>query len=146
MLGEYEFDQKSSIVYQHILLLILPAGCAQPNITLSPTSSSTPCYGDVVTLVCYHPELAINPGRYFSSAPTVWRENGEGITITVGTVFTAETAQDLMSTTLTINITVDHFRNKSFYYSCLLVLAGPNRLPSGDVESSGNVTIDPIGE
>ena len=61
-------------------------------------------------------------------------------------LFEASTSPDSTSTTLTINITVDHFRNKSFYYSCLLVLAGQNGLPTGEVETSGNVTIDPIGE
>ena len=66
-----------------------------------------------------------------------------GITPAVGSVFTAETAQDLMNTTLTINITVDHFRNKSFYYSCFLVLAGASAV---QLETSQNVTIDPIGE
>ena len=69
-----------------------------------------------------------------------------GITTSLGTMFEANTSPDLMSTTLTINITVDHFRNKSLYYSCLLVLAGPNGLPTGEVEPSQNVTIDPIGE
>ena len=115
------------------------AGSAQ--LTIS-TSSSTPCYGDVVTLVCHHPELATNPGRYLTSTPS-WREDGVGITPAVGSVFTAETAQDLMNTTLTINITVDHFRNKSFYYSCFLVLAGASAV---QLETSQNVTIDPIGE
>ena len=50
-----------------------------------------------------------------------------------------------MNTTLNISITVDHFRNKSFNYSCLLVLA-ENGLPTGEVETSGEVTIDPVGE
>ena len=66
-----------------------------------------------------------------------------GIIPSVGTMFTAETAQDLTSTTLTITITVDHFRNRSFYYSCFLVLAGAS---AGQLETSQNVTIDPIGE
>ena len=68
------------------------------------------------------------------------------ITPSLGTMFEANTSPDSTSTTLTINITEDHFSNKSFHYSCLLVLAGPNGLPSGEVETSGNVTIDPIGE
>jgi hypothetical protein len=46
-----------------------------------------------------------------------------------------------MSTTLTINITADHFRNKSFGYSCFLVLAGAS---AGQLETSPNVFIDPI--
>ena len=66
-----------------------------------------------------------------------------GITPAVGTEFTAETAQDSMSTALTINVTVDHFRNKSFYYSCFLVLAGAS---AGQLEVSQNVYISPIGE
>ena len=65
------------------------------------------------------------------------------ITLTVGSVFTAVPPQDLMSTTLTINITEDHFRNRSFYYSCYLVLAGAS---AGQLETSGNVTVDPISE
>ena len=115
------------------------AGSAQ--LTIS-TSSSTPCYGDVVTLVCHHPEVATTFGRYLISTPG-WREDGVGITPAIGTVFTSETAPDLVSTALTINITVDHFRNRSFYYSCFLVLAGAS---AGQLETSQNVTIDPIGE
>ena len=69
-----------------------------------------------------------------------------GITPAAGSMFEASTSQDLMSTTLTINITADHFRDKSFYYSCILLLAGANGLPSGDVETSQNLTIDPRGE
>ena len=128
-----------------VLVLTLYATCCagSAQLTISTSSSSTPCYGDVVTLVCHHPELATIPGRYLTSTPT-WREDGVGITPSVGTMFTAETAQDLMSTTLTINITVDHFRNKSFDYSCLLVLAGASA--GQNLETSQNVTIDPIGE
>ena len=98
-----------------------------------------------MTLVCHHPELATSPGKYHTSTPQWW-ENGERIKSFVGTVFTADTSPDKTSTNLTIDITVDHFRNKSFYFSCLLVLAGPNNLPTGEVETSGNLTIDPIGE
>ena len=107
------------------------------------TSTPTPCYGDVATLVCHHPEVASNPGKYFTTQPT-WRENGEKITPTTGIYLQADTSEDHTRTTLTINITVDHFRNKSFKYSCLLVL-GENGQPSG-VETSENVTIDPVGE
>ena len=96
-----------------------------------------------MTLVCHHPELASNPGRYFSTGPQ-WRENDVGIILAAGTPFTAETAADHTHTTLTINITVDHFRNKSFNYSCLLALA-ENGQPSG-VETSGQITVDPVGE
>ena len=120
------------------------AGSAQPTLNIS-TSSSTPCYGDVVTLVCHHPEVANNMGRYFSLTPT-WIQNGAPITPSDGTMFEANTSPDSTSTTLTINITVDHFRDKLFHYSCLLVLAGANGLPTGEVETSRNVTIDPIGE
>ena len=63
-----------------------------------------------------------------------------------GTMFETNTSPDGTRITLTINITVDHFRNKSFYYYFFLVLAGPNGLPTGEVETSQNVTIDPIGE
>ena len=97
-----------------------------------------------MTLVCHHPEVANNPGRYFSQ-PTAWEENDVGITPIPGTMFTDEIAKDLKSSTLTINITVDHFRTKSFNYSCLLILA-ENRRPTGEVETSGVITVDPVGE
>ena len=96
-----------------------------------------------MTLVCHHPELASNRGRYFTTVP-LWRENGVGITPSVGTMFEANTAVEPTLTNLTIIITVDHFRNKSFNYSCLLVLA-ENGQPGG-VETSENVTVDPVGE
>ena len=115
---------------------------ADPSIS---TSTSTPCYGDVVTLVCHHPEVASNPGRYFSQ-PTAWRESGVGITPSTGVYLQTDTSEDLTSTTLTINITVDHFRNKAFGYSCILLLAGENGLPTGEVETSENVTVDSVGE
>ena len=118
---------------------VVSAGNAQLNIS---PSSSTPCYGDVVTLVCHHPELATNPGRYLTRTPE-WRENGVGITPSDGTMFEANTSPDSTSTTLNITITVDHFRNKSFDYSCFLVLAGAS---AGQLETSPNVTVDPIGE
>ena len=121
-------------------VLLLYTGDADPSIS---TSTSTPCYGDVVILVCHHPELASNPRRYFSTGPS-WRENGVGITPSTGVYSTTDISEDLTSTTLTINISVDHFRNKSFSYSCLLVLA-ENGLPSG-VETSEIVTVDPVGE
>ena len=97
-----------------------------------------------MTLVCHHPEVASNPGRYFSTQP-VWRENGVRITPSTGIYSTSDTSEDLTHTTLTIRITVDHFRNKSFDYSCLLALA-ENGLPTGEVETSENVTVDPVGE
>ena len=68
-----------------------------------------------------------------------------GITPSTGIYSQTDTSEDLTSTTLTINITVDHFRNKSFNYSCLLALA-ENGLPTGEVETSENVTLDPVGE
>ena len=121
---------------------IIPiAGDADPTIS---TSTPTPCYGDEVTLVCHHPEVASNPGRYFSQ-PTAWEENGIGITPSTGVYSTADTSEDLTRTTLTITIIVDHFRNKSFNYSCLLLLAANGR-PSSEVETSENVTVDPVGE
>ena len=99
-----------------------------------------------MTLVCHHPEVARNPGRYFSTVPT-WREDDGGITpsTAAGVYLQTDTSKDLTRTTLTINITMDHFRNKSFNYSCLLVL-GENGLPTGEVETSENVTVDPVGE
>ena len=124
------------------ILVVCHTAHADPTIS---TSTPTPCYGDVVTLVCHHPEVASNPGRYFSTGPS-WREDGVVINLDLsGSVFTADTLVDLTRTTLNINITVDHFRNKSFNYSCLLVLA-ENGLPSGEVETSENVTVDPVGE
>ena len=97
-----------------------------------------------MTLVCHHPDLASNPGRYFTTVPT-WRENGVGITPSVGTMFEANTAVEPTLTNLTITITMDHFRNRLFNYACVLVLA-ENGLPTGEVETSENVTVDPIGE
>ena len=122
-------------------MLLLPTGDADPSIS---TSTPTPCYGDVVTLVCHHPDLASNRVRYFTSTPS-WREDGVGITPSTGMYLRTDSSEDFTRTTLTINITVDHFRNKSFNYSCLLVLA-ENGLPSGEVETSENVTVDPVGE
>ena len=122
-------------------MVLLHTGDADPTIS---TTTPTPCYGDVVTLVCHHPEVASNPGRYFSSGPT-WRENGVGITPSTGIYLQDDTSEDLTRTTFTINITVDHFRNKSFNYSCELALA-ENGLPTGEVETSGEVIVDPVGE
>ena len=96
-----------------------------------------------MTLVCHHPEVASNPEKYFTITP-IWRENDEKITPIPGTMYEANTAVGSTYTNLTITITVDHFRDKSFNYSCRLVLA-KNGLP-GEVESSENVTIDPVGE
>ena len=109
------------------------------------TSTPTPCYGDVVTLVCHHPEVATNSGRYLATGPQ-WRENGAEIRPSTGIYSTADTSEDLTRTTLNINITVNHFKNKSFNYSCIL-LAGQNGRPTGEVETSENeVTVDPVGE
>ena len=94
-----------------------------------------------MTLVCHHPELASNPGRYLFTVPA-WRENGVGIRPSTGIYLQDDTSEDLTRTTLPINITVDHFRNKSFNYSCFLVLA----VPMGELETSGMVTVDPVGE
>ena len=96
-----------------------------------------------MNLVCHHPELASSPGKYFSSDPD-WRENRVKITPSTGIYLQDDTSEDLTRTTLTINITVDHFRNKSFNYSCLLVLAVKGQ-PSGS-QSSDEVTVDPVGE
>ena len=97
-----------------------------------------------MTLVCHHPEVASNRSRYFGTDPQ-WRENGAVIDIANGTIYTEETAGDFTQTFLTITITVNHFRDKSFNYSCLLAL-GRNGLPTGGVETSGEVTVDPVGE
>ena len=121
--------------HSHIL-----TGHAQLNIS---TSTPTPCYGDVVTLMCHHPELASNRPKYFITTPT-WRENGTVIDIADGTIYTADPV-DLTCTLLNINITVDHFRNKFFKYSCELLLADENGLPY-EVETSREVTVDPVGE
>ena len=95
--------------------------------------------------MCHHPELASNPEKYITAIPQ-WRENGRKIALFIPSVFTAETAVNLTRTTLTINITRDRFRSKSFNYSCLLVLAGENGLQTGGVESSEEVVVDPVGE
>ena len=129
-----------SLVYCEYSVLLLHTGDVDLSIS---TSTPTPCYGDVVTLVCHHPEVASNPGRYFSTVPS-WRENGAVIIPSTG-IYQDDTSEDHTRTTLTINITVDHFRNTSFSYSCLLITA-ENGLPTGEVESSGEVTVDPVGE
>ena len=96
-----------------------------------------------MTLVCHHREVASNPGRYLT-AGAVYRENRVGITPSTGVYSTDVTSEDLTRSALNISITVDHFRNKSFNYSCLLVLA-ENGLPSGS-QTSEEVTVDPVGE
>ena len=97
-----------------------------------------------MTLVCHHPEVVSNPGRYFIVTP-IWKEDDRVISIIDGTIYTTETVADSTHSFLTINITVDHFRDKSFNYSCLLQLA-ENGLPTGELETSGEVTVDPVGE
>ena len=97
-----------------------------------------------MTLVCHHPDLASNPEKYYDTGP-LWRENNGKIRAIDGTIYT----EDLVSpsqTFLNITITVDHFRNKSFKYSCELALADENGRPSGGVDTSGNITVDPVGE
>ena len=97
-----------------------------------------------MTLVCHHPELASNPGKYYDTVP-LWRENNGKIRPTDGTIY----SEDIVSSTqtfLNINITVDYFRNKSFKYSCELALSDENGRPSGEVDTSENVTVDPVGE
>ena len=98
-----------------------------------------------MTLVCHHPEVVSNRSRYFSPIPT-WTEDGVVIIIADGTIYTTETVADLTCTLLIINITVDHFRDKSFEYSCELILADENGRPTSEVETSGVVTVDPVGE
>ena len=98
-----------------------------------------------MTLVCHHPEVVSNRERYLSQTP-VWKENDTIITIADGTIYTDETVADLTRTLLNITITVDHFRDKSFKYSCELILAGEKGRPSGVVETSGEVTVDSVGE
>ena len=127
--------------YCEYSVLLLHTGHADLS---SSTSTPTPCYGDVVTLVCHHPEVASNRRRYLITTP-LWRENGVGITPSTGIYLQDDISEDLTRTTLTINITVDHFRNKSFNYSCLVILAENGR-PTGEVETSEEVTVDPVGE
>ena len=105
------------------------------------TSTPTPCYGDVVTLVCHHPELA---GKKYSRVQ--WRENSGRINLTAGTPFTTNKTWGGTHANLIINITVNHFKfgNKSFNYSCQWKLM-QNGQPSR-VETSEAVTVDPIGE
>ena len=129
------------IVCLYTLCICGYSGDANPTIS---TSTPTPCYGDVVTLVCHHPEVVSNRSRYFIVTPT-WRENGRGVNLTAGSVFTAATAGDLTHTVLNITVAVKKFRNKSFNYSCVL-LPGQNGLPTGEVETSQEVTVDPVGE
>ena len=97
-----------------------------------------------MTLVCHHPELASNPGRYFSTRPE-WRENNGRVRAIDGTIYTEDPVSSTQ-TFLNITITVDHFRDKSFKYSCELALADENGRPSGEVETSVEVTVDPAGE
>ena len=113
---------------------------ADPSIS---TSTPTPCYGDVVTLVCHHPDLASNPGRYFSTTST-WREDGEIINIVDGTTYFDVTGAGLTQSFL--NIAVDYFRNNPFSYACELVLADEEGRPTGEVETSEVITVDPVGE
>ena len=98
-----------------------------------------------MTLVCHHPELATNTEtqKYFSTAIS-WREDGVVITPSNGIYSQVDTAEDLMSSTLSITITGDHFRNKSFGYSCSLVLVDETGEASGS-EKSADITVDPIG-
>ena len=96
-----------------------------------------------MTLVCHHPEVASNPGRYFGTGPE-WRENNGKVRAIDGTIYT-EDPLSATQTLLNITITVDHFRNKSFNYSCELVLAGERGQASGSERSEG-VTVDPVGE
>ena len=99
-----------------------------------------------MTLVCHHPELATNTQtqKYHSTAVS-WKENGVGLTPSHDIYSQVVTAKDFMNTTLNITITVDHFRNKSFNYSCSLVLADETGEAYGS-ENSGNITVDPLGE
>ena len=97
-----------------------------------------------MTLVCHHPEVVSNRSRYFTTTPT-WRENGAAIDILDGTIYTVDPV-DLTCTLLNIIITVDHFRNKSFKYSCVLVLAGETKFQIGGVETSNEITVNPVGE
>ena len=124
--------------FEYSVLLLYTAGDADPSIS---TSTPTPCYGDVVTLVCHHPEVASNPMRF---SPALWRENGVGIFFG-GVYLETDTSEDLTRTTLTINITVDYFRNTSFNYSCLVYSSDSYWLPTIEVDS-GEVTVDPVGE
>ena len=93
-----------------------------------------------MTLVCHHPEVASNRERYYGTDPE-WRENDGVIDVADGTIYTEKTIANHTRTILNITITVDHFRNKSFNYSCELQLAENRRLIT-----SGNVTVDPVGE
>ena len=97
-----------------------------------------------MTLVCHHPEVVSDRSKYLTTTP-IWRENGAVIDILDGTIYTVDPI-DLTCTFLTINITVDYFRNKSFNYSCLLVLAGKTILQPGGVETSNKITVNPVGE
>ena len=121
-------------------MFLLHTGDADPSIS---TSTPTPCYGDVVTLVCHHPEVASNPGGYIGTGPA-WKEDGVVIYSFGGIYLSDVISEDLTSTTLTITITVDHFRNKSFNYSCLLVSFDGNWSPH--VETSQEISVDPVGE
>ena len=134
----------SCFILTHVHLVYIPYShilTVQAQLSIS-TSTPTPCYGEVVTVVCHHPEVVSNRPKYFTTTPS-WRENGAVINIVDGTIYTADPV-DLTCTFLNITITVDHFRNKSFNYSCLLVLA-ENGQPSGS-QTSDEVTVDPVGE
>ena len=66
------------------------------------------------------------------------------ISPSIGIYLQDDTSDDRTHTTLDINITVDYFRDRSYNYSCQLVLAENGR-PSGSI-SSEIVTVDPVGE
>ena len=94
--------------------------------------------------MCRHPDLASNRGRYLDNRPT-WRKNGKSIDTADGTIYSAETAADLILSFLNITIAADYFRNEPFNFSCELILA-ENGLPTGEVETSENITVGPVGE
>ena len=96
-----------------------------------------------MTLVCHHPELASNRSKYFTTTPT-WRENRTVVDVLDGTIYTAYPV-DLTQTFLKLNITVGHFRNRFFKYSCVLTLADEDGDASGSEESE-EITVDPVGE
>ena len=98
-----------------------------------------------MTLVCHHPELVNNTGRYFDTRPS-WTENGRVVLIIDGAIYSAETLVNLSLSFLRINITMGHFRNQVFNYSCEFVLADVNGRPTSSVGASRIIIVDPVGE
>ena len=108
------------------------------SVSISAVSTATPCYGDTVTLVCDHPELATNPSQY-KWLLAFWFKNG--VHFNPGErsdIYT--TSRNNQHTNLTINIAIGYFGGKAFNYSCVL------DQNDGTLIMSENIAIVPLGE